>query len=61
MDAVEDFLLRMQLATLDGESWLYLIPMGYSALGSNVEYGPWRAATCAVVLTGVPGSSIAVP
>ena len=50
MDEVEDFLLRMEIATLDGEGWLYQTPQGYSVLGGDVSYGPWPAASCAAVL-----------
>lgn len=51
MDGTEDFLRRMEIATLDGESWLHEIPAGYFVLGSGLSYGPWPAASCAAVLT----------
>jgi hypothetical protein len=50
MDEAENFLLCMQIATLDGESWLYQLPQGYSVVGSSLKYGPWPAASCATVL-----------
>ncbi|MDW5326176.1 hypothetical protein [Plantactinospora sp. KLBMP9567] len=50
MDALTDFLLQMEIATLE-ETPLYAIPRGSVDLVTPpVTHGPWPAATCAAVL-----------
>lgn len=50
VDEVVDFLEPLWNETLDGESWLYTLPLGSSWLGTDISYGPWPAASCAAVL-----------
>jgi hypothetical protein len=50
VDGLTDFLLQMELATLE-ETPLYEIPLGSVDLATPpVTHGPWPAATCAAVL-----------
>jgi hypothetical protein len=50
VDELTDFLLQMELATLE-QTPLYEIPMGSTDLVTPpVAHGPWPAATCAAVL-----------